>query len=152
MVFWACSRLFQKLSWAIRASSSVRRFCTLGTSKKPPQMRKFFRGGDELGLDFVEHIVGKLQQENHCGQQKKFNRDSEVVTAKAPGSTGDPPVPGGDSPPGTGETHEFFCASFYRASVSSVPSGQWPDGTGGSPVLPVPTSEFRFHRDKPIRN
>jgi len=79
---------------------------------------------------------------------KPLNANSEVATAKASGSTGDPPVPGGDSPPGTGETHELFCTSFSRTSVASVPSGQWPDGTGGSPVLPVPTSEFRLNADE----
>jgi hypothetical protein len=38
MSFWACSRLFQKVSPAIRALISPSRFCALGTSKKPPQM------------------------------------------------------------------------------------------------------------------
>ena len=38
MSFWACSRLFQKLSAAIRALISPKRLCAPGTSKKPPQM------------------------------------------------------------------------------------------------------------------
>jgi hypothetical protein len=33
--------LFQKLSAAIRALISPMRFCAVGTSKKPPQVREF---------------------------------------------------------------------------------------------------------------
>jgi hypothetical protein len=35
------------------------------------------------------------------------------------------------------------------ANVLPVSSGQWPDGTGGSPVPPIPTSEFGF-KNAPI--
>ena len=55
MSFWACSRLFQKFSAAIRALISPRRFCAPGTSKKPPQMGQFLGGGRQLGCDGVEH-------------------------------------------------------------------------------------------------
>src|SRR5271169_3095324 len=55
MSFWACSRLFQKFSAAIRALTSPRRFCAPGTSKKPPQMRKFVGRGGQLGCNSVEH-------------------------------------------------------------------------------------------------
>jgi hypothetical protein len=41
----AFSRLFQKLSCAIKASNSASRFWMLGTSKKPPQMGDFVGGG-----------------------------------------------------------------------------------------------------------
>src|SRR6266487_13635 len=55
MSFCACSRLFQKLSAAISESSSPRRFCVRGTSKKPPQMGQFLGGGAELRNNRVEH-------------------------------------------------------------------------------------------------
>ena len=55
MIFWACSRLFQKFSAAIRALISPRRFCAPGTSKKPPQMGQFIRRGGQLGCNIVKH-------------------------------------------------------------------------------------------------
>src|SRR5208283_5221711 len=51
----AFSRLFQKLSAAMSALSSPRRFCALGTSKKPPQMREFPGGVGNVGFDRFEH-------------------------------------------------------------------------------------------------
>src|SRR6476620_2460707 len=56
MSFCACSRLFQKLSPAIKASNSPRRFCAPGTSKKPPQVGGFLRGGSDLSFSNFEHI------------------------------------------------------------------------------------------------
>jgi hypothetical protein len=53
-------------------------------------------------------------------------------------------VPSGDPPLGTGKAPELFRTSVFSANVLSLPSGQWPDGTGGSPVLPIPISEFGF--------
>jgi len=35
--------------------SSPRRFCALGTSKKPPQVREFLGGGGNFGFDRFEH-------------------------------------------------------------------------------------------------
>ena len=58
------------------------------------------------------------------------------------GSTGHWPVPSRDPPLGTGQTHELFRASISSSNVPPVPSGQWPDGSGGSPVLPILISEF----------
>src|ERR1017187_9286448 len=71
-----------------------------------------------------------------------LNPDSEVAAAISVGSTGHWPVPSGDPPLGTGKAPGIFRASVFSASVRSLPSGQWPDGTGGSPVLPIPISEF----------
>ncbi len=68
--------------------------------------------------------------------------DSEVVVAIPAGSTGYWPVPSGDPPLGTGSAHELFHRSVSSANLLPVPAGQWPDGTGGSPVPPIPTSEF----------
>ena len=38
-----------------------------------------------------------------------------------------------------------FSDGCFHCQVLSVPSGQWPDGTGGSPVPPIPTPEFGFN-------
>jgi len=35
----------------------------------------------------------------------------------------------------------FLARIHFQRNVFPIPSGQWPDGTGGSPVLPSPTSE-----------
>jgi hypothetical protein len=45
------------------------------------------------------------------------------------------------------KTHELFRALVSNANRLPVPSGQWPDGTGGSPVLPLPTSEFGIRQN-----
>src|SRR5674476_135798 len=55
MAVWAFSRLFQKVSSAISEFSSVKRFCKVATSKKPPQMREFLGGGRQLRGDHFEH-------------------------------------------------------------------------------------------------
>src|ERR1019366_7645054 len=65
-----------------------------------------------------------------------------VAVAISEGSTGHWPVPSGDPPLGTGKAPGVFRASVFSANVLSLPSGQWPDGTGGSPVPPFPVSEF----------
>ena len=39
-----------------RTSSSASRFCVLGTSKKPPQMREFLRHGRQLNFNGFKHI------------------------------------------------------------------------------------------------
>src|SRR4051812_31106298 len=61
MSFWACSRLFQNFSSAIKESISPRRFCALATSKKPPEMGKLLGGGIELTFDDFKH------RRNHTG-------------------------------------------------------------------------------------
>jgi len=65
-----------------------------------------------------------------------------MVTAQPPGSTGNLPVPRGDSPRGTGKDVRLFLCSPEPVNAHSLPSGQWPDGTGESPVPPTPISEF----------
>ena len=52
---WACSRLFQKVSAAIKALISPRRFCAPGTSKKPPHVRQLVPGGCQFRFNRVEH-------------------------------------------------------------------------------------------------
>ncbi|MDQ6632895.1 MAG: hypothetical protein M3Y82_14260, partial [Verrucomicrobiota bacterium] len=53
------------------------------------------------------------------------------------GSTGHWPVLSGDSPLGMGAAHQFMEAFVSNNDVPGVPSGQWPDETGESPVLPI---------------
>ena len=52
------------------------------------------------------------------------------------GSTGDPPVPVGDSPTGIEEAMEPRPASFRFGNIILVPPGESQGRTGGSPVLP----------------
>src|SRR3989442_14159484 len=54
--FCAWSRLFQKVSRAISASSWPRRFRNLATSKKPPQVGKFLACCRQLCSDGIKHI------------------------------------------------------------------------------------------------
>ncbi|MEO5803723.1 MAG: alpha-glucuronidase family glycosyl hydrolase [Verrucomicrobiota bacterium] len=72
----------------------------------------------------------------------RFLLHGDVFPAPA-GRTGHRPVPSGDSALGTGKTPELFRASVSNVNVLRIPSGQWPDGTGGSPVLPI-TSKFKM--------
>ena len=51
------------------------------------------------------------------------------------GSTGDPPVPSGDSPLGRQGAWEESIIVEHRTRLS-ISSGQWPDETGRWPVLP----------------
>ena len=53
------------------------------------------------------------------------------------GSTGDPPVPSGDSPLGMGESQEQAVA-IGGSEVAAVSSGQWPDDTGSRRVGMLP--------------
>jgi len=65
------------------------------------------------------------------------------------GSTGDSPVPSGDPPLGTGERARQS-VDFENKKVFPVPSGQWPDGTGGSPVLPKVGEKCGLSRDPEV--
>ncbi len=57
--------------------------------------------------------------------------------ASAAGNTGQQPGPSGDPPLGTGAAPELSATSVAESSPAVIPSGQWPDGTGESPVLPT---------------
>jgi hypothetical protein len=60
--------LFQKWSAAMSELSSPRRFCAAGTSKKPPQVRKFIRGRRDFRFNRFEH--GRKITESGAGSQK----------------------------------------------------------------------------------
>src|SRR5437016_5426737 len=72
MSCWDFSRLFQKVSWVIRTSSSASRFCVLGTSKKPPQMGEFASRGGQLFLDDFKH--GSRIRERGGGREVRSQR------------------------------------------------------------------------------
>jgi len=59
------------------------------------------------------------------------------------GRAGDPPAPVPDASGPTGREDSYVVMGPFPLdrSVVSVPSGESPDGTGGSPVLP----RYRFH-------
>ena len=52
------------------------------------------------------------------------------------GSAGDSPAPVGDPPTGMAECTDLKRSSALDRTAVSVPAGESPDGTGGSPVPP----------------
>jgi len=67
---------------------------------------------------------------------KTSNQNVTRISHQKTGSTGDPPL-------GTEEGVKQS-VNFGNEEVLPVPSGQWPDGTGGSPVLPKAGASFRW--------
>src|SRR5437773_6928822 len=53
------------------------------------------------------------------------------------GGAGDPPAPVGDPPTGTAASIVAKRPCSSPRTIAPVPSGESPDGTGGSPVLPA---------------
>ena len=53
------------------------------------------------------------------------------------GSTGDPPVPSGDPPDGTGRGIERKGTVFSQPHITAIPPGGSPGGAGGSPAPPT---------------
>ena len=132
-----CSRLL----WAIGCNDVTRHDAVVS-------VRAGFAGSelsalwpDRQNWRLMEHRAGAF---SHLFIAQKNSPNSEFAAAISEGSTGHWPVPSGDPPLGTGKTIELFRAPVFSASVLSLPSGQWPDGTGGSPVPPVPISEFEL--------
>ncbi len=70
MSFWAYSRLFQKFSADIWAFISLRRFCALAMSKKPPQMREFLGRRGNFCRDGVEHGAEDTSKSEKVKTQK----------------------------------------------------------------------------------
>ena len=61
------------------------------------------------------------------------------------GSTGDPPVPSGDSPDGTAATVRANGHGLFATLPAAVPIGGSPTGAGGSPAPPIfKTGSQRF--------
>ena len=53
------------------------------------------------------------------------------------GGAGDPPAPVGDPPTGIAASNDAKRPCPLDRTVALIPSGESPDGTGGSPVLPA---------------
>ena len=52
------------------------------------------------------------------------------------GSTGDSPVPSGDSPLGMERRSQLVAGGHFQEAGLDLPPGRWPGGTGESPVPP----------------
>src|SRR5882672_8015208 len=78
------------------------------------------------------------------GRRRSTGLNRTGAFAPLLGSPGHWPGPSGDPPLGMGKAPELFRMSTSRANALSIPSGQWPDGTGESPVPPAPISEIGF--------
>src|SRR5206468_4344885 len=53
------------------------------------------------------------------------------------GSTGDPPVPSGDSPTGRGGTVRAIGHALFATLLAAGSVGESPTGAGGSPAPPI---------------
>jgi hypothetical protein len=71
----------------------------------------------------------------------KSEGQSECAKRSGTGSTGYQPVALGNLPNATEERARMASAALNLRCASSVPSGQWPDGTGRLPVLPARGAE-----------
>jgi hypothetical protein len=60
------------------------------------------------------------------------------------GSTGGPPVPSGDPPDGTGGTNRTNGDGLCAKSVAAVPVGGSPTGAGQWPALPIFKTRSQF--------
>jgi len=58
-------------------------------------------------------------------------------------STGDPPVPSGDSPDETGEATLIKIDANFQNNINPIPVGGSPTGAGGSPAPPMLQSGHR---------
>jgi spermidine synthase len=61
------------------------------------------------------------------------------------GSTGDPPVPSGDSPDGIASASAAHPDTRSPAATSPIPLGGSPTGAGGSPALPIFQTATKHH-------
>ena len=65
-------------------------------------------------------------------------RESKSVFEKwFAGSTGNPPVPSGDSPDETGATVRGNEHVLFATLLAAIPVGESPTGAGGSPAPPI---------------
>ena len=76
---------------------------------------------------------GQVQTDQLSGVSFSKN----VSRKRSPGSTGDPPVPSGDSPDGTGATVRENEDGLFATWRPPVPVGESPTGAGESPALPI---------------
>ena len=84
--------------------------------------------------EMVNAVRARFQQEQISDTQSSLTSVGPVLKL---GGAGDPPAPVGDPPTGTGASNVAKSAYPLARIVALVPSGESPDGTGGSPVLPA---------------
>ena len=93
----------------------------------------------------VGRLVGRrgLASRRPDGTNWKRTRPAGVRSIRRAGRHGST---AGEMPAArNGKAHGLFRTSVSSSNVVLVPSGHWPDGTGGSPVPPIPTSEFALN-------
>ena len=95
----------------------------------------FQRDGSVLDILDADYTFLNEDLAKHYGIPFPPERSSRA------GSTGDPPVPPGDSPGGTSQASDATRHAQATANASLIPVGGSPTGTGGSPVLPSSGSE-----------
>jgi hypothetical protein len=84
---------------------------------------------------------------------RALERDAQRVSEKwFGGSTGDPPVPAGDSQDGTGATVRANGHGLFATLLVAVPVGGSPTGAGGSPAPPIfkTSSQRAEDTEKPL--
>src|SRR5206468_1190405 len=93
-------------------------------------------GGACIGLLNLNPLLQTAKYAKYAdGNQMGQKQDLEPVLKM--GGAGDPPAPVGDPPTGTAASNIAMRRSPLARTVAPVPSGESPDGTGGSPVLPA---------------
>jgi len=79
-----------------------------------------------------------MDETNNLDQTNGVATSPESLLEKpVMGSTGDPPVPSGDPPDGTGRASQTKPDSAFATRAVSLPVGGSPTGAGGSPAPPV---------------
>src|SRR6266498_3995474 len=69
--------------------------------------------------------------------RERMRTPQSVFGSSSLGSTGDPPVPSGDPPDGTGATMRANEAGLFTGQASAIPVGGSPTGAGESAALPI---------------
>ena len=80
-------------------------------------------------VDSVQRVATQMKQPP--------NRNLRAFLKTVFGSTGDPPVPSGDSPEGMGAMVRANQDSLFPRVLCAVPVGGSPTGAGESPALPI---------------
>src|SRR6266498_608300 len=81
--------------------------------------------------------------------RERMRTPQSVFGSSSLGSTGDPPVPSGDPPDGTGVTVRANEAGLFTRQASAIPVGGSPTGAGESPALPIFKTRSQAQRSVP---
>src|SRR5436309_2155170 len=115
---------------------------------------------DKRRISFVRKLMPSVDNQKPTARQcPSAEPRVSILLADVPesvfgkwfaGSTGDPPVPSGDSPDGTGATVRANRHGVFATLPAAVPVGGSPTGAGGSPAPPIfktgSKSEVSQHR------